>query len=343
MAIYHLSVKPVKRAAGRSVTAAAAYRAADRIRDQQTGQVFDYTRKRGVVHEQIVLPSDATRRDINWPRDRTALWNAAEGAERRKDARVAREYELALPHELTHPQRVALVHTFAQDIANRYHAAVDFALHAPHREGDQRNYHAHVLTTTREITPVGLGAKTTIELSDADRRKRGLEPAAKEIEAIRTHWANLTNEALRIAQHDARIDHRSLEAQGVEREPTTHKGPALTNMERHGARTEVSSRLEAEATERLTRAAEFGRLEREAAPVAASILALDTDLTAARQARDAELGHGLRAQAERALAGWREAKTADAEHTRNLTNERDDTRSRESDRSIRYDPWDLGL
>jgi ATP-dependent exoDNAse (exonuclease V) alpha subunit len=124
VASYHLTVKPVKRAAGRSVTAAAAYRAADRIRDQASGQVFDYTRKRGVVHAEIVLPSDAARRDINWSRDRTALWNAAESAERRKDARVAREYELALPHELTHAQRVVLVQTFAQDIANRYHAAV---------------------------------------------------------------------------------------------------------------------------------------------------------------------------------------------------------------------------
>jgi ATP-dependent exoDNAse (exonuclease V) alpha subunit len=351
VAIYHLSVKPVKRAAGRSVTAAAAYRAADRIRDQQTGQVFDYTRKSGVLHTEIVLSSEVARQDINWPRDRAALWNAAEGAERRKDARVAREYELALPHELTHAQRVALVRMFAQDIANRYQSAVDFAVHAPHREGDQRNHHAHVLTTTREITPVGLGAKTAIELSDTDRRKRGLEPAAKEIEAIRAHWANLTNEALRVAQQTARVDHRSLETQGVDREPATHKGPALTNLERRGIRTEASWRLEAEATQRLTRAAELGRLEREAAPIAASILALDTDLGAARQARNTELATGLRAQAERALETWRvrQTRTADVEHTRDfvrdtdLAHDREDTRSTDVDRSIHYDPWDLGL
>src|SRR5437868_11549864 len=97
VANYHLSVKPVKRSEGRSVTAAAAYRAADRIRDQQTGQVFDYTRKRGVEYTEIVLPTEAVRRDIQWARDRTTLWNAAEGAERRKDARVGREFEVALP------------------------------------------------------------------------------------------------------------------------------------------------------------------------------------------------------------------------------------------------------
>jgi hypothetical protein len=150
---------------------------------------------------------------------------------------------------------------------------------------------------------------------------------------------------LRVAQQTARIDHRSLEAQGVEREPTTHKGPALTNLERRGIRTEASWRLEAEATQRLTRAAELGRLERDAAPVAASILALDTDLTAARQAREADLATGLRTQAERALDAWRarQTNTAGPEHTRDLSHDADVTRSAETDRSIHYDPWDLGL
>ena len=94
MAIYHLSAKPVRRGAGRSATAAAAYRAGAEIADERTGITFDYTRKQGVEHSEIILPTAAARQDINWPRDRAALWNAAELAEHRKDSRVAREYEL---------------------------------------------------------------------------------------------------------------------------------------------------------------------------------------------------------------------------------------------------------
>jgi hypothetical protein len=108
MAIYRLSVKPVKRSEGRSATAAAAYRAAELVHDETTGQTFDYTRKRGVEHAEIVLPTAAVKQDINWARDRQALWNEAERVERRSNSRPAREYELALPHEMTREQRVAL-------------------------------------------------------------------------------------------------------------------------------------------------------------------------------------------------------------------------------------------
>ena len=174
MAIYHLTTKPVSRAAGRSATAAAAYRSGELVHDLTTDQVFDYTRKRGVEHSEIVLPTAAARADINWARDRQALWNAAESAEKRNDSRVAREYEVALPHELKPSQRVELVRAFAADLANRYGVAVDFSIHAPHRHGDERNHHAHILTTTRELTATGLGAKTSIEWSDTDRFKKGL-------------------------------------------------------------------------------------------------------------------------------------------------------------------------
>ncbi|MGH9931963.1 MAG: MobQ family relaxase, partial [Pyrinomonadaceae bacterium] len=239
MAIYHLSVKPVSRGAGRSATAAAAYRAAERILDHTTGQVFDYTRKSGVEHAEIVLPLDAAKRDINWARDRQQLWNAAEVAEKRKDARVAREYEVALPQELTKAQRLELTRTFSQELANRYGCAVDFAVHQPHRMGDERNFHAHILTTTRQIEATGLGAKTSIEWSDTDRAKRGLGSGKEEIAEIRERWAALTNEKLQTLGHEARIDHRSLEAQGIELQPTVHLGPAVCGMERRGIATEV--------------------------------------------------------------------------------------------------------
>lgn len=290
MAIYHLTVKPVSRKAGRSATAAAAYRAAELVQDRSSGEVFDYTRKRGVEHAEIVLPAECVRRDIQWARDREALWNAAEVAENRSNSRVAREYEVALPHELTKAQRVELVRGFAVEIADRHGVAVDFAIHAPHRLGDRRNWHAHVLATTRVIEPAGLGEKATIEWSDTNRRKAELEPARKEIESIRARWAELTNEKLREHGHAVRIDHRSLEAQGVEREPTTHLGPAVSGMERRGIATEVGKRLEREALEaaqrRLEQAAELGKLERESREIERSMLDLSGDLGRARRERD---------------------------------------------------------
>jgi ATP-dependent exoDNAse (exonuclease V) alpha subunit len=286
MAIYHLSVKPISRSGGRSATAAAAYRAAERVEDHTSGEVFDYTRKRGVEHTEIVLPTAAAKRDINWARDRTALWNAAERAEKRSDSRVAREYEVALPHELTKAQRLELTREFSQEIANRFGCAVDFAIHKPHRAGDARNHHAHILTTTRVVEPAGLGAKTQIELKDADRAKLGLGPAKAEITQIRERWATLSNEHL--ARHGSaeRIDHRSLEAQGIDREPTIHLGHAVIGMQRRGMQTDVGRRIEAEINERLERAAELGRIEREARVLDASMISLSTDISAALALRD---------------------------------------------------------
>jgi len=286
VAIYHLSVKLVTRGAGRSSTAAAAYRAAARVSDERTGLVFDYMRKRGVEHSEIVLPASAQTAD--WARDREQLWNAAEAAENRKDARVAREYEVALPHELNANQRRELVRSFAQDLAERHRAAVDFAIHAPHREGDTRNHHAHLLATTRVVSDLGLGAKTDIELKDADRAKRGLGSGRNEVKAIRERWAQLVNEHLAEHGHAARIDHRSLEAQGLERDPTFHKGPAVTAIERRGESARVAERVRDEVTERLQRAAELGRLERESQDLARSIIDTTTKLEAARAARDVE-------------------------------------------------------
>jgi ATP-dependent exoDNAse (exonuclease V) alpha subunit len=293
MAIYHLSVKPVSRAGGRSATAASAYRAAELVHDYTTGQTFDYTRKRGVEHTEIVLPTECARRDINWARDREALWNAAEVAENRSNSRVAREYELALPHEMNHAQRVELVRSFSQGIADRYGVAVDFAIHAPHREGDERNHHAHVLTTTRTIEPGGLGQKSEIEWSEGNRKRAGLAPGPEELTAIRAQWAELTNERLQALSLDARIDHRTLEAQGFAREPTTHLGVAVWGMERRGIQTEVGKRLELEilaaAQQRLEKASEFGRLAREGQAVEKSILDLSGDLEGAKRERDLQL------------------------------------------------------
>lgn len=316
MAIYHLSVKPVSRGAGRSATAAAAYRAAERIEDHTTGQVFDYTRKSGVEHAEIVLPVEAAKRDINWARDRQQLWNAAEAAERRKDARVAREYEVALPQELTKAQRLELTREFSQELANRFGCAVDFAIHRPHQEGDQRNFHAHILTTTRRIEATGLGAKTSIEWADTDRAKHGLGSAKEEVTRIRERWAVLTNEKLQALGHESRVDHRSLEDQGEIRAPTQHLGPAITSMERRGIRTEVGWRMREEANERLRLAAELGRIERERQAIERQILDLSNDVAAARQDRDAGLTPKYDLEAERRASrdAWLEWRANNQDH-----------------------------
>jgi ATP-dependent exoDNAse (exonuclease V) alpha subunit len=289
MAIYHLSVKPISRAGGRSATAAAAYRSGELVHDLTSDEVFDYTRKRGVEHSEIVLPTAAARADINWARDREALWNAAEIAEVRKDARVAREYEVALPHELNRGQRVELVRAFSAELANRYGVAVDFSIHAPHRNGDERNHHAHIMTTTREVTATGMGPKAAIEWSDTDRRKKGLEPAKTEVKAIRERWAGLTNEHLLERGIGARVDHRSLQEQGIDREPQSHLGPAVSGMERRGMETEVGKRIswemQAAAQARLERAAEIGKLAREREQLQLSTLDLSGDLKLAKEER----------------------------------------------------------
>jgi ATP-dependent exoDNAse (exonuclease V) alpha subunit len=281
MAIYHLRVKPVSRAEGRSSTAAAAYRAAAMVYDETTGQTFDYTRKRGVERTEIVLPTECAKRDINWARDRQTLWNEAERAENRSNSRVAREYEIALPHELNGNQRIELTRGFAQQIADRHGCAIDFAIHKPHRHGDERNHHAHLLATTRTIQAAGLGDKTPIEWSDGNRRKAGLGAGKAEIADIREAWANYANAKLKELSLEARIDHRTLEAQGIDREPTVHLGPAVSSLERRGVRTDVGDRIREEQRReqqlRLERAAEIARLERESLALRTSILDLSLD------------------------------------------------------------------
>ena len=224
MASYHLSVKSVSRATGRSAPAAAAYRTASLIENQRDGLVHDYTRRGGVEDAFLVVPEGAA-----WAEDRAALWNAVEAAEKRKDAKVAREYELALPHELGTAQRRALARSFAQEVVKRFGVAADIAIHAPHPEGDQRNWHAHILTTTRVVTAEGLGAKT--------RELDVIQTAGPAVEALRELWAKQVNWALERARVAERVDHRSLERQGQGHlVATQHLGPAASGMERRAAR-----------------------------------------------------------------------------------------------------------
>ena len=234
MASYHLAVKTVKRSAGRSATAAAAYRSASVIACEREGRLHDYTAKRGVEATFILAPDDAP----SWAQDRAALWNAAEARETRSNSVTAREWELALPSEVSDSARIEITRAFAQQLVDRYGVAADVAIHAPHREGDQRNHHAHILTTTRVLTAEGLTDKTRV----LDAALTG----GPEIEAMRGVWAELQNHALELAGQVERVDHRSLEvqrevalsqgdelkAEGLDREPELKLGPAANAIER---------------------------------------------------------------------------------------------------------------
>ncbi|MEL6515808.1 MAG: MobQ family relaxase [Pseudomonadota bacterium] len=234
MASYHLSVKTIKRSAGRSATAAAAYRVGERIECQREGRVHDYTRKQGIEETFILTPKDAP----DWATDRSRLWNEVEASETRRNSVTAREWELALPSEISAEDRSQITRDFAQELVSRYGVAVDVAIHAPHREGDQRNHHAHVLTSTRKLEPEGFTAKTRV----LDSAKTG----GVEIEQMRGLWAELQNRALERAGEVERVDHRSLEAQReaalergdqlsaeeLDRDPELKLGPAANSMER---------------------------------------------------------------------------------------------------------------
>ena len=234
MASYHLSVKTIKRSAGRTATAAGAYRAGERIECQREGRIHDYTRKQGIEETFIVAPETAPP----WAQDRSKLWNEAEASETRRNSVTAREWELSLPSEISAEDRSQITRQFAEELVSRYGVAVDVAIHAPHREGDQRNHHAHVLTSTRRLEAEGFTAKTRV----LDSAKTG----GVEIEQMRGVWAELQNRALERVGEVERVDHRSLEAQReaaldkgdtlsadeLDRDPELKLGPAANSMER---------------------------------------------------------------------------------------------------------------
>ena len=217
MAIFHFSMKTISRSAGRCATAAAAYRAAQKITHQSTGEIHDFRRKRGVLGCSLFLPAC-----VNPGTSRDQLWNAAEESEKRKNSTVAREIVIALPAELDAQARQALAYRLAQELVERHQCAVDVALHAPGKEGDHRNFHAHLLMTTRRLGADGFAEKTR----ELDVKTSG------EIEYWRSRWAQLANDALALVQSPERIDHRSNADRGIDTVPTVHMGPGVTAIER---------------------------------------------------------------------------------------------------------------
>ena len=305
MAIFHLQITPVSRGRGGSATASAAYQAGERIRDERTGITFNYSRRSDVEHRQIVVPVGVAGADAAWLVDRKALWNAVELAETRGNARVAREYIVALPHELTSTQRLELAQDFALRLANRYGVVTDLAVHRATRDGDARNVHAHLLTSTRELGSDGFGAKSSIE-----RARDGFRAFRQQYVDVRASWADLANDYLARYGHEARIDHRSLAAQGIDRRPATHLGPAVIGMSRRGILTDVQQRiaLEARHEQELRRGA--GMASGASWAMASPRAQLTPALPQAGAEADRHVGHSP----HEAAARWLQGRAAPARH-----------------------------
>ena len=250
MAIFIASTKSISRGKGQSAVACASYRAGVELEDKRYGKTHDYSKRHGVMSADIILPTKLAVTEAVI--DRSTLWNRAEAAEKRKDARVAREWLVNLPHELSEADRRTIAHKFAQVLADRYGTIADCAIHKPtqkeiDRGADPRNYHAHILLTTRcaqiddnfEIT---LTDKATIELSDNHRRKLGLERVSVEIKEVRQLWEQIANEKL-FEHHHPLIDSRSYRDQGIDIIPQVKMGVDATYLERRTGETSIRGDL----------------------------------------------------------------------------------------------------
>ncbi len=218
MAIYHFSVQVIGRAAGRSAVAASAYRSASRLRDDRLGRDQDFSTKRGVVHSEVMLPENAPE---EW-NDREKLWNDVEAFEKRKDAQLCREVEFALPREMTERQGIELARDFAQAEFVDQGMIADVNVHWDIGEDGMPKPHAHVMLTMRSVDENGFGQK----VRDWNRTET--------VERWRERWADHVNERLAELDIDARIDHRSLEAQGIGLEPQTKIGAPAQRIEAAG-------------------------------------------------------------------------------------------------------------
>ena len=218
MAIYHHSVSLIKRSAGKSAVAAAAYRSGQRIADERTGIIHDYTRKTGIDHSEILTPYLSTI-DTSWLTDRAELWNKVEAGEKRYDARVARQVTLAIPRELDRDNQIALVRDYVQKTYIDSGMIADINFH----DLQSSNPHCHVMLTTRSL----IITDGRIEFGNKNRQWDSRTLLLEQ----RQNWETLTNEYLADAGYDqVKIDCRSLEAQGVNRIPQIHLGTMAASM-----------------------------------------------------------------------------------------------------------------
>jgi ATP-dependent exoDNAse (exonuclease V) alpha subunit len=231
MAIYHFAVKTVSRSTGATAAGAAAYQSAERLQDPR-GRWHDFTHKNDVVYSEVLTPEHAP----SWMHGREALWRAVEAAEDRSTrpdtAQLARQVEVARPRELPRQERIALARGFALEQFVERGMAVDFSVHEPvsQRDGELQP-HAHMLLSMREVTEAGLGGKMR------EWNSRAL------LQEWREAWAAHVNAALERAGVAERVDHRTLAAQGIEREPEPKIGATAQAMERRGMMSERGQRF----------------------------------------------------------------------------------------------------
>jgi Ti-type conjugative transfer relaxase TraA len=238
MAIFHLQAKVIGRSQGRSVIAAAAYRAAEALHDGELGRSFNYLAKPGVIHSEILLPAGAPARWL----DRETLWNEvaardpasqdetrrvpddpdAPKRQQRREKQLAREIELALPRELSRTEAIALARDFVREQFVARGMVADLNLHWGQSADGEAQPHAHVMLTLRRVAP---GAEGRSEEAGFGLKERGWNDRAL-LRSWRVRWAELVNERLAEAGLDARIDHRSNAARGIDLEPQNKIGPA---------------------------------------------------------------------------------------------------------------------
>ncbi len=222
MAIYHFSGTVISRSQGRSAVACAAYRSGEKLQDERCDREHDYTHKQDVAHTEILLPDNAPQ----WMGSREKLWNAVEVNEKRKDAQLAREFNFALPRELTIEQNTALAKDFVKEAFVSKGMVADLCIHNDKQPDGQLHPHVHVMLTMREVTNDGFGQKV-----------RAWNDKAMLL-TWREEWADIANKHLALHGHDLRIDHRTLSEQGINLEPQHKIGAAvakdrLVRMEDH--------------------------------------------------------------------------------------------------------------
>jgi Ti-type conjugative transfer relaxase TraA len=218
MAIYHLHVKVIGRKSGSSAVASAAYRSGSRLRDERLDRSHDFSGKRGVVYSEVMLPENAPEA---WG-DRERLWNDVEAFEIRKDAQLAREVEFAIPREMSEAQGIELARNFVRSEFVDRGMIADLNVHWDMAEDGSPKPHAHVMLTMRAVDEDGFGPK----VRDWNRTEM--------VERWRERWAELANERLAELDIDARIDHRSLETQGIALEPQNQIGAPAQRIEGEG-------------------------------------------------------------------------------------------------------------
>ena len=250
MALYHFHVEQIKRSAGQSVIAAAAYRAGEKLYSEYYGETNDFTRKVGVLHTEIMLPPNAPPEYA----DRQTLWNAVEKAEKNKKAQLAYSFDIALQNELSMDENIALARRFVQEHFVSKGMIADLAVHEPDKENGIPNPHFHVLTTMRPLNPDGTwGNKQRREYALDENGERIRDEKGEYVfnavhttdwhepetlEHWREAWCQMVNAEFEKKGITVRIDHRSYEAQGIEQIPTVHEGPLVQKMEKRGIRTQ---------------------------------------------------------------------------------------------------------